>query len=161
MKLMSRFAGIPAGLLSTLFFLSVGSPPALAGEGKGEAKFGAQLIWATNDKSKDPKLNPVDSEVQKKLDELPLKWKHYYTMKQEEFKVAKGATNSVVMSEKCTVEVTRLTDSKVEVTLHGKKGNEAKVCAKRTQPLPKGEILVLGGNAPNATAWLVTLKRLE
>jgi len=32
---------------------------------------------------------------------------------------------------------------------------------KRTQALPKGEILVLGGNAPNATAWLIILNRIE
>jgi hypothetical protein len=32
---------------------------------------------------------------------------------------------------------------------------------KRTQALPKGEILVLGGNAPNASAWLVILKRID
>jgi hypothetical protein len=45
----------------------------------------------------------------------------------------------------------------VEVSLVGK----GKDVAKRTQKLPKGETLVLGGNAPNATAWLVVLKRLE
>jgi len=32
---------------------------------------------------------------------------------------------------------------------------------KRKQSLPKGEMLVLGGNAPNSTAWLVALKRIE
>ena len=155
---MSRLAVVPAGLLSALAILSVGSTSVLAGEGKGEGKFEAQLIWATNEQSKDSKLKPVDSEVRKKLDDLPLKWKHYYTVKLEHFTVAKGGTNSVVMSEKCTVEVKRLGDSKVEVALHGKNGN---VCTKRTQPLPKRDILVVGGNAPDATAWLVTLKRVE
>ena len=154
---MSRLAVLPAGL-SALFFFLDGSSSALAGEGKGETKFEAQLIWATNDECKDAKLKPVDSEVRKKLDELPLKWKYYYMVKRESFPVAKGGTNSVVMSEKCTVEVKRLGDSKFEVALHGKKGN---VCTKRTQPFPKGEILILGGNAPDATAWLVTLKRME
>ena len=142
-------------MLSTLLFLSIGGASALA----GEAKFEAQLIWATNDKeSKDPKLKPVDSEIQKKLTDLPLKWEHYYSVKSERFTVSKGGTNFVTMSEKCMVEIKRLGDSKVEVALHGKQGS---ICAKRTQPLPKGEILVVGGNAPNATAWLVTLKRIE
>jgi len=45
----------------------------------------------------------------------------------------------------------------VEVSLIGK----GKEVVKRTQALPKGEILVLGGNAPNATAWLVILKRTD
>ena len=162
MKLISRLAVFPAGLLSALFFLSAGGSAALAGEGKGKAegKFEAQLIWVTNDKtnSVDPKLKPVDPEVQKKLDELPLKWKSYYMVKRASFSVAKGGTNSVVMSDKCTVELKRLDDPKVEVTLHGKDGN---VCSKRTQPFPKGEILIFSGKSPGDTAWLVTLKHIE
>jgi len=154
---MFRLAAFPVVLLSALLFLSVGGSSSLAGEGK-EGKFEAQLIWAANVKSTDPKLKPVDPEILKKLNELPLKWNHYYMVKRESFTIAKGGTNSVVLSDKCTVEVKRLSDSKAEVTLHGKKGN---VCTKRTQPLPKGEILILGGNAPDATAWLVTLKRME
>jgi hypothetical protein len=163
MKLMSRLAVLPAGLLAALLLLSVSSP-ATAGEGKGkgkgEAKFEAQLIWVTNEatKSKDAKLKPVDPEVQKKLDELPLKWKSYYMVKRESFSVAKGGTNSVVMSDKCTVELKRLDEPKVEVTLHGKNGN---VCSKRTQPFPKAEILIFSGKAAGDTAWLVTLKRIE
>ena len=47
--------------------------------------------------------------------------------------------------------------SKVEVVLYGK----GKETLRRTQALPKGEMLLLGGNAPNATAWLVVLKRIE
>lgn len=158
MKLMSRLAVFPAGFLSALFFLSLEGFSAMAGEDKGENKFEAQLIWAAKDQSKDSKLKPVDPEVQKKLDELPLKWKYYYMVKQQTFSVAKGGTNSVVMSEKCTVEVKRLDDSKVEVSWRGKKGD---VCSKRTQPLPKGDILIFSGNAPGETAWLITLKRLE
>lgn len=157
---MSGIVGFPAGLLSALCFLMVGGASVSAGEGKGQGKFEAQLIWVTNDATNhtDPKLKPVDAEVQKKLDELPLKWKSYYMVKRESFSVAKGGTNSVVMSEKCTVELKRLADPKVEVTLHGKKGN---VCSKRTQPFPKGEILIFSGNAPGASAWLVTLKRVD
>jgi len=154
MKLISRFAAFPFGLLSTLFFLSAGSSSVVGGEPKLEG----QLIWAANEESKDSKLKAVDAEVQKKLDELPLKWKHYYTVKREQFTIHKSGTNSVVMSEKCTVEVKALGDSKFEITMHGKSG---KVCSKRTQPLPKGEILILAGNAPDATAWLVVLKRIE
>ena len=156
---MSRVAGFGAAvLLPAALFLSAGGSSALAGEGKGQGKFEAQLIWVTNDGSKDKKLKPVEPEVQKKLDELPLKWKHYYMVKRQTFSVAKGGTNTVVMSDKCTVELKRLDEPKVEVTLHGKNGN---VCSKRTQPFPKGEILIFSGKSPGDTAWLVTLKRIE
>lgn len=150
-----RLAGAPLGLLMvSLMFLS-GGGEAIA----SDAKFAAQLIWATNDKKcDDPKLKPVDEETRKKLKELPLKWENYFLVKRDQVVVAKGGTNSVVLSEKCTVEVKRLGDKKVEVSLHGKKGE---LCYKRTEPLPKDKMLVLGGNAPNATAWLVTLKRTE
>jgi hypothetical protein len=155
MKLTYRFAGLPVGLLPACFLLLAGASSLWA----ADAKFEAQLIWATNDKKcDDPKLKPVEPEVKSKLAELPLKWENYFAVKREQFNVVKAGTNSVVLSEKCTVEVKRLGDAKVEVTLHGQKGS---VCYRRTQPLPKGEMLVLGGNAPNASAWLVTLKRVE
>lgn len=155
MKPTLNLVGLPAGLLSAFFFLMVGGSSVKA----SDAKFEVQLIWATNDKKcSDPKLKPVDAEVQRKLAELPLKWESYFAVNRQEVAVAKGGTNSVTMSEKCVVEVRRLADKKIEVSLHGDKGN---ICYKRTQPLPKGEILVLGGNAPNATAWLVTMKRIE
>jgi hypothetical protein len=53
--------------------------------------------------------------------------------------------------------VKKLAGSEVEVSLMGK----GKEVVKRKQSLPKGEMLVLGGNAPNSTAWLVLLKRIE
>ncbi|HEY9172323.1 MAG TPA: hypothetical protein VI136_08575 [Verrucomicrobiae bacterium] len=123
-----------------------------------DSKFEAQLIWGTNDsKSPDPKHKPVEAEVQKKLSDLPLKWKNYFEVNRKTMEVPQGESTKAVLSEKCTVEVKELDGKKVEVSLVGK----GEPVLKRTQPLPKGEILVLGGNAPNATAWLVTLKRTE
>lgn len=124
----------------------------------GDAKFEAQLIWGTNDaKSPDPKHKPVEADVQKKLADLPLKWKHYFEVNRKTLEVSRGESAKVVLSEKCTLEVKELGNKKVEVSLVGK----GEPVLKRTQPLPKDEILVLGGNAPNSTAWLVTLKRVE
>jgi len=154
MKLTYRISGFSAGLMSALLLLVTGSAAVLA----ADAKFEAQLIWATNEESNDAKLKPVDVEVRKKLEDLPLKWKHYYMVNHEKFAVAAGGTNSVTMSKKCRLEVRRHGEVKVEVVLHGQKGD---VCTKRTQPLPKGEMLVLGGNAPNDTGWLVTMKRVN
>jgi hypothetical protein len=123
-----------------------------------ELKYEAQLIWATNDKkSPDPKHKPVEPEVKKKLVELPLKWDNYFEVTRKEVKVAKAGKSKIPMSDKCAVEVKHVEGDKVEVSLFGK----GEAVLKRTQALPKGEILVLGGNAPNETAWLVTLKRIE
>ena len=125
----------------------------------GDLKLEAQLVWGTNDeKSPDPKLKPVEANVRKKLADLPLKWSHYFEVNRKRFDVAKGATTKAALSQKCAVEVKSLEGKKVEVVWFGKKGE---VVGKQTQPLAQGEMLVLGGNAPNATSWLLILKRLE
>lgn len=126
----------------------------------GEAKFEAQLIWATNDE-KPPKddYKPVDEETRKKLESLGLKWKNFYLVKKKDFETKNGDSGKVEVSEKSSIAVKQLDDKKVEVVFYGKKGEE---CSRRTQSLKVGEMLVHGGSVPeNATAWLVTLKRLK
>jgi hypothetical protein len=124
-----------------------------------ELKFEIQLIWATNDrKSPNPKHKEVEPEIRKKLGELPLKWNSYFEVNRKQLVVSHGGKGKVALSEKCSIEVKDADGKKVEVSLFGKKGDAV---LSRTQPLPKGEILVLGGNAPDRTAWLVTLKRIE
>lgn len=135
--------------------LALGSGPIQA----ADAKYEAQLIWATNDKkSPNPKHKEVESEMRRRLGKLPLKWANYFEVNRKSFPVSDGGTNRVVMSEKSAIEVKRLDAQRVEVSLYGKKGD---VCTKQTQPLPKDEILVFGGESPNETAWLVTLKRTD
>jgi hypothetical protein len=122
-----------------------------------DAKFEAQLIWATNDKaSPNPKHKEAEAEMRKRLAKLPLKWANYFEVNRKSFTVSLGATNRVVMSEKASLEVKLLDVQRVEVLLYGKKGD---VCTKHTQPMPKDEILVFGGESPGENAWLVTLKR--
>ena len=121
-------------------------------------KLQAQLVWGTNDDhSPDPKHKPIEADVKAKLKELPLKWSNYFEVNRKGLEVAPAGNSKVALSEKCELEVKSLGGSKLEVTLFGK----GKETLKRTQSLPKGEMLVLGGNAPNATAWLVVLKRIE
>lgn len=121
-------------------------------------KLEAQLIWGTNDpQSPDPSHKPVDADVLKKLAALPLKWSNYFSVNRKGFIVPLASTSKVPLSEKCRMEVKNLDGTRIEIALFGR-GEQV---LKRTQALPKGEILVLAGNAPNATAWLVTLKRME
>jgi hypothetical protein len=121
-------------------------------------KLRVQLVWGTNDdRSPDPKHKPIEADVKEKLKELPLKWSNYFEVTRKETEVLPSSTTKVALSEKCELDVKSLGGSKLEVTLFGK----GKETLKRIQALPKGEMLVLGGNAPNATAWLVVLKRIE
>lgn len=132
---------------------------AVTGAQAAEVKLQAFLLWGTDD-SKPPEgkaYQPVNPEIRRKLKELPLKWTNWFEVKRVECEVAEGASKEVTVSDKCQLNVSKLAGSELEVTLIGK----GKEVVKRKQSLPKGEMLVLGGNAPNATAWLVVLKRIE
>jgi hypothetical protein len=124
-----------------------------------DLKFQACLLWGTDDNqpASGKAYKPVDPEIRQKLKELPLKWTHWIEVNRVDFAVPQGTTQEVPLSAKCQVNVRKLAGAEVEVSLIGK----GKEVVKRRQSLPRGELLVLGGNAPNATAWLVVLKRLE
>src|SRR5512137_2298429 len=110
-----------------------------------EMKFQACLLWGTDD-SKPPEgkaYKPVDPEISQKLRELPLKWAHWFEVRRVAFEAAPGSTKEAVMSQHCQVKVRQLAGAEVEVCLIGK----GKEVVKRRQSLPKGELLVLGGNA--------------
>src|ERR1019366_464646 len=122
-----------------------------------DMKFQAFLLWGTDD-SKPPEgktYTPVTAEIKQKLKELPLKWTNWFEVNQKGFTVLQGKVSEVAISEKCQLNVKKIAGSEVEVSLIGK----GKEVVKRKQSLPTGEMLVLGGNAPNSTAWLVVLKR--
>jgi len=121
-------------------------------------KLEALLVWGTNDAaSPDPKHKPVEPAIRKKLQELPLKWNNYFEVSRKAIEVPGSSSKKVSLSEKCDVEVKNLGGSTVEVSLFGR-GSQV---LKRNQSLPPGETLVLAGKAPNETAWLVVIKRVQ
>ena len=125
----------------------------------GTMKLEVQLLWGTNDdQSPDKNHQPVDPDVRKRLKELPLKWSNYFLVTRKNFEVHAGEIKKEPLSEKCAIEVKNLGNGSIEVTQYGKTGQQL---WKGTQALPKGQVLFLGGNAPNATSWLVLLKRIE
>ena len=130
--------------------------PSSALAGSHEMKLEAKLIWGTNEQSTNTAHKAVSPELAQKL-KGSLKWKYYYEVKSECFTLQKSAEKSVAMSKPCEIRIKNLGDSQVELRVIGK----GKETSKTTQPLPKGELLITGGNAENATAWLVILKRNE
>jgi hypothetical protein len=124
----------------------------------GELKLEAQLIWGTNDKkSPDPNHKPVEPDIEKRLKSLPFKWSNYFEVNRKRFKLPPGESRRERMSEDCEMIVKQVGNDQLEVTLLGK----GKQVGKITQALPKKELLLLGGNAPNFTAWFVALKQLD
>jgi len=154
MRLKLAFANLVVGLFAVFFLFATATARAAAGDMKIEA----QLIWATNDKSDpNPEHKPVAPEIREKLKQLPLKWANYFEVNKIALDLSKGESGNAKLSDKCEVTVKNLEGTQVEVALIGK-GDPV---WKRIQSLPKGEVLVLGGNAPNSTAWLVALKRVK
>jgi hypothetical protein len=120
-------------------------------------KFQVQLVWATDD-AKPPAgkdYKPVDPVLRKQI--KALKWKNYFEVRHIDFSVVPGTTKKVAISEKCELDVKDLGNNNVEVALFGK----GKEVARVKQALKKGDILVPAGDAPNETAWLAILKRVE
>lgn len=123
-----------------------------------EMKLEAILVWGTNDDSSpDPGHKEVEPEVEKKLKKLPFKWKNYFEVNRKDFSVQKDGSKKIELSKDCEIKVRNLGDGNVELTLYGK----GKAVGTIKQALPKGELLVTGGNAENLTAWFVVLRQVE
>jgi hypothetical protein len=150
---------IPAASLGWLACVLV----LLAGGGvngqTAEMRLQAFLLWGTDDSKPPPEraYNPAPFDIQQKLKELPLKWTNWFEVNRKECVVPQIGTREVPMSAKCQLNVKRAGGAEIEVSLIGK----GKEVVRQKQALPKGEMLVLGGNAPNSTCWLVVLKRIQ
>jgi len=147
----------PANILAQFVAASVLLGGVALRANAADLKFQLQLVWATDD-AKPPagkNYKPVEPELRKQI--KALKWKNYFEVRRIDFVVPPASTKKVAISEKCELDVKDLGNSNVEAVLFGK----GKEVARMKQALRKGEILVPGGDAPNETAWLAILKRVE
>lgn len=123
-----------------------------------ERKIEARLIWGTNEeKSPDPKHKPLEGDLAKKLHDMPLKWKNYFEVNRKVFTISDSAYTNVVMSKQCTIEVKDKGANNVTVKLYG----EGKPVRRVDKPLPKGEVLTIGGDDKNNSAWFITVRQVS
>ena len=124
----------------------------------GEIKLDAQLVWGTNDKkSPDPTHKPIEGNVARKLKSLPFKWQNYFEVNRKQFSVNASETKKITLSTDCEIKVRDAGKGVIEVQLFGKGAAVGKI----SQALPKGELLVIGGNASNFTSWFVVLRQKD
>jgi hypothetical protein len=118
----------------------------------------ARLIWGTDEaKSPDPKHKPLDGDLAKKLRDMPLKWKNYFEVNRQVFTINDKDYTNVVMSKQCSIQVKDKGANAVTVKLFG----QGKQVNRVDKPLPKGEVLTIGGDAKNNSAWLITVRPLS
>jgi hypothetical protein len=137
--------------LAALFLLFCG-PQAWSAPAE-DLRLVAQLIWSTDGaKPADAKIKELDKETQVKLKGV-FRWKNYYEVSREEFRVPAESKQRVRMSKKCEIEVEHQGRSAIEVKLYG----EGKLLLTKRQVLRPGELLVLAGDDKDDTAWFVIL----
>ena len=123
-----------------------------------ERKMEARLIWGTNeDKSPNPSHKPLDGELAKKLRDMPLKWKNFFEVNRQVFTINDQVYTNIVMSKKCSIEVKDKGANNVTVKLYG----DGKQVNRVDKPLPKGEVLTIGGDAKDNNAWFITVRPLN
>jgi hypothetical protein len=120
-----------------------------------ERKMEARLIWGTNqEKSPDPAHKRLEGELAKKLGEMPLKWKNYFEVNRRIFTINDQIYTNIAMSKQCAIEVKDKGANNVTVKLYG----EGKPVRRVDKPLPKGEVLTIGGDDKNNSAWFITVR---
>lgn len=140
------------GFAALVFATTLGA--AVAAERKMEAR----LIWGTNeDKSPNPSHKPLDGELAKKLRDMPLKWKNYFEVNRQVFTINDKVYTNIVMSKKCSIEVKDKGANNVTVKLYG----DGKQVNRVDKPLPKSEVLTIGGDAKDNNAWFITVRPLN
>ena len=123
-----------------------------------ERKMEARLIWGTNeDKSPNPNHKPLDGELAKKLRDMPLKWKNFFEVNRQVFTITDQRYTNIVMSKKCSIEVKDKGGNNVTVKLYG----DGKQVNRVDKPLPKSEVLTIGGDAKDNNAWFITVRPLN
>src|ERR1041384_5706193 len=150
--LSSRSSGVLAACLSLVVVWGI-----ITARAAGEMTFQVHLVWGTDgEKPKDKPLNPVDPKIEEKLKAV-FKWKNYYEVNHQPLSLPKDGNQKLKLSDKCEIQVQDLSNSRVEVRLFG----EGKPVVKKAQSLAPGEIILLGGESKNDTAWFVVLVRAK
>lgn len=125
----------------------------------GTLNIESQLVWGTNNPKPDTKLKPVGPKMSARLKGSPFKWDHYFEVNRQTNKVKFGDGNEIriTMSRNCEIRITNLGDSQIRCKLYG----HGVLVSDVTQALPKPELLVIGGDAENSTAWFVILRQAD
>jgi hypothetical protein len=119
-------------------------------------KFQAVVVWATDSEKppeKDEELHPVEPDLKEKIKFL--KWKNYFQVgDRKHVTISPGQTKEIALSHKCRLKLCADDKEGLKIDLIG----EDKLVLSKKQNMPQKDILVIGGDDKDATAWLVVLR---
>jgi hypothetical protein len=121
-----------------------------------DLKLEAKLVWGANDDKCDATCKAVDNDLACKLNAM-FKWKHYYEITNRTASIALNRACDLKMSDRCTLQIKNLGDSRIEINCIG----QGKRVSKGAYTLVPPKWLVLGGNATNDTAWFIGLRAID
>jgi hypothetical protein len=144
---------LPALLLTALALSADTNKPAAK---PAEEKFHAILVWATDDDKpaeKEEELKAVEPALKEKFKFL--KWKNYFQVgERKHVAIRPNETKEIQLSHKCKLKLHQTEKEGLQVELIG----EGTPVIKKNQTMPLKDILIIGGDDKNATAWMVVLK---
>jgi uncharacterized membrane protein len=129
---------------------------AVASAQAADIKVEAKLVWGANDEKGDGKCKPVENDLSSKLHGT-FKWKSYFEITNQAASIALNKTTDLKMSDRCTIQIKNLGESRIEVNCIG----DGKQVCKGAYTLNPPTWLVLGGNATNDTAWFIALRAVD
>ncbi len=154
MQFLYRFLALAPALLFAALTLhaDTNSPaPKTAGQ-----KLHAILVWATDDDKpaeKEEELKAIEPALREKFKFL--KWKNYFQVgERKHISIRPNETKEVQLSHKCKLKLHETEKEGLQVELIG----EGIPVLKKNQSMPLKDILIIGGDDKNATAWMVVLK---
>ena len=151
-------SNLPMYRTARLAFNAILFAGVLCAASAADRKMEARLVWGTNDdKSPEPSHKPLDGELAKKLREMPLKWKNYFEVNRKTFIINDQTYTNVVMSKQSSIEMKDKGGNNVTVKLYG----QGKPVNRVDKPLPKGDVLTIGGDAKNNSAWFIMVRPVD
>ncbi len=131
------------------------TPAATPAKG-AEQKFQAVVVWATDDEKpaeKEEELHAVEPDLKEKIKFL--KWKNYFQVgERKHIAVHANETKEVQLSHKCILRLHATDKEGLQVELIG----ENRPVIKKNQSMPLKDILIIGGDDKDATAWMVVIR---
>jgi len=148
---------VPLSLLTLLLLTSVTlwADTNKAAPKPAEQRFHAILVWATDDEKppeKEEELRAIEPKLKERIKFL--KWKNYFQVgERKHISIRPNETKEIQLSHKCKLKLHETEKEGLQVQLIG----ENRPVLSKTQSMPLKDVLIIGGDAKDATAWMVVL----